>query len=263
MRPIMSERELEVGWELAQSTGPVPLGVSMDGFRDRAAVGRAMRVFARPAVTVVIQFGDRPLTSEGVVRRSASDGLVAGLLPGIRHVHSERVECVELRMSPITAYRLLDAAPTDLDGTLIGLDDIWGSAAPLLRERLSESATWADRFAVTTKFLVAQESSRTADPEVVACWDRIVTDKGAVRVRELAELTGWSRKRVWSRFTAQVGVTPKRAAMVVRFRSAFELLLTGRTIAEAAVTCGYSDQSHLHRDMSTFAGVTPGALAAT
>ncbi|MFD4460931.1 helix-turn-helix domain-containing protein [Nocardia sp. NPDC058480] len=259
MRPIMSERELDVGWDLARSTGSAMAGVVLAGFRDRAATGCDMRIFARPEVTVVIQFGDSRLTVEG----STFDGLVAGLTPGIRHVQAARVECVELRMSPIAAFGLLGVAPADLNGTMIGLDDIWGSAAPLLREQLSETATWADRFAVTAKFLTARETpKRTADPEVAACWERIVADKGAVRVWELADLTGWSRQRLWSKFTAQVGVTPKRAAMVVRFRCAFDLLTAGRSAAEVAVTCGYSDQSHLHRDMSAFAGITPGALTA-
>ncbi|WP_446221728.1 helix-turn-helix domain-containing protein [Nocardia sp. IBHARD005] len=262
MRPIMSERELDAGWDLARSTGSAMAGITMEGFRDRASTGCDMRIFARPEVTVVIQFGDSRLTVEGGGRRSTFDGLVAGLTPGISHVQAARVECVELRMSPIAAFGLLGVAPADLNGTMIGLDDIWGYAAPLLREQLSETATWADRFAVTAKFLTARETPRTADPEVVACWERIVADNGAVRVRELAELTGWSRQRLWSRFTAQVGVTPKRAAMVVRFRSAFDLLTAGRSAAEVAVTCGYSDQSHLHRDLSAFAGITPGALAA-
>ncbi|MFD3509537.1 helix-turn-helix domain-containing protein [Nocardia sp. NPDC058666] len=254
----MSERELDDGWDLARSTAAAMADVSMDGFRDRESAGCEMRIFARPEVTVVIQFGHSRLALEGP---DLHDGLVAGLVPGIRHVRAERIECVELRMSPIAAYRLLGVGPADLDGMVVGLEDIWGSAAALLREQLSETATWAQRFAVTTRFLAATETTRTVDPEVAACWERIVADKGAVRVRELAELTGWSRQRVWSRFTAQVGVTPKRAAMVVRFRRAFDLLLAGRSAAEVAVACGYSDQSHLHRDISAFSGITPGALA--
>lgn len=259
----MSERELDVGWDLARSPATAMAGVSLDGFRDRASVGREMRIFARPEVTAVIQFGDSRLTLAGPDQQLTAGGLVAGLTPGIRQVHAARVECVEVRMSPIAAYRLLGVAPAELAATMAGLDDIWGPAASLLREQLSEAPTWAERFALTTSFLAARQSTRTADPEVVACWQRIITDKGAVQVRELADMTGWSRQRVWSRFTAQVGVTPKRAAMVVRFRGAFDLLLSGRPAAEVALACGYTDQSHLHRDVAAFAGITPGALAAT
>ncbi|MFD0359961.1 helix-turn-helix domain-containing protein [Nocardia sp. GCM10030253] len=78
---------------------------------------------------------------------------------------------------------------------------------------------------------------------------------------ELAESCGWSRKRSWARFESQIGLTPERAAMMVRFRYAVEGLLAGQPAADIAVACGYTDQSHLCRDVSSFAGSTPGALS--
>ncbi|MFD4432565.1 helix-turn-helix domain-containing protein [Nocardia sp. NPDC058497] len=262
MRPIMSEREL-AGWEVAEPSAPLIDGVTMGGFRDRVAGGADMQVVARPEVTVVIQFGESGLAVGNPFGQNSFGGVVAGLSPGPRRVGTQRFECLEVRLSPIAAYRLLGGVPGDLRDTVADIGDVWGPAATLLRERLAETATWAGRFAVTTRFLTDRASTRSADPEVTACWYRIVASNGDVRVRDLAEFTGWSRKRVWSRFTTQVGVTPKRAAMVVRFRSAFDLLVTGHSPADVAVACGYSDQSHLHRDVSAFAGITPGALAST
>lgn len=55
------------------------------------------------------------------------------------------------------------------------------------------------------------------DPEVAWAWRRIVATRGQIRVGDLAARTGWSRQRLWSRFGAQVGLTPKGAAMLVRF----------------------------------------------
>ncbi|MFF2088132.1 helix-turn-helix domain-containing protein [Nocardia sp. NPDC058176] len=255
----MSERELDDGWDLARPAASVLSGVSMAGFCDRASTGSEMRIFARPEVVVVVQFGESALVRDS--GRPAREGLVAGVSPGTHRVRGDRVECVEVRLSPVAAYRLLGVAPIELNGTVSGLDDLWGPAAGLLREQLAETSGWGGRFAATTRFLAARESARAVDPEVGACWDRILADRGDVRVRDLAELTGWSRKRLWHRFTAQLGVTPKHAAMVVRFRRAFDLLLAGRSAAEVAAVCGYADQSHLHREVSAFAGTTPGALA--
>lgn len=52
-----------------------------------------------------------------------------------------------------------------------------------------------------------------------AAWvcDGIVASRGRVRVDDLAAEVGCSRKRLWSRFRSQVGLSPKRAAMLVRF----------------------------------------------
>jgi methylphosphotriester-DNA--protein-cysteine methyltransferase len=66
---------------------------------------------------------------------------------------------------------------------------------------------------------------------------------------------------LWSQFRSQVGITPKRAAQLVRFDRAAHRLAAGQSIAEVALDTGYVDQSHLHRDVMAFAGVTPAAVA--
>jgi AraC-like DNA-binding protein len=83
-----------------------------------------------------------------------------------------------------------------------------------------------------------------------------------VRVDGLADEVGWSRKRLWSRFRAQLGITPKRAAQLVRFDHAAHLLAAGHALAGVAGESGYAGQSHLHREVKAFAGLTPAAVAA-
>jgi AraC-like DNA-binding protein len=98
-------------------------------------------------------------------------------------------------------------------------------------------------------------------PEVARAWDRIVLSRGRVRVETLAAEIGWSRKRLWSRFRSQIGIAPNRAAMLVRFHHAAHRLAAGQSPARAAAESGYFDQSHLHRDVQAFTGVTPATLA--
>ena len=72
---------------------------------------------------------------------------------------------------------------------------------------------------------------------------------------------GWSRKRLWSRYRSQIGLTPKRASQLIRFDHAAHRLAGGHSPAAVAVESGYVDQSHLHRDVLAFAGATPAAVA--
>ena len=90
----------------------------------------------------------------------------------------------------------------------------------------------------------------------------MVASRGRVRVERLAAEAGWSRKRLWSRFRSQVGLPPKRAAQLVRFGHAAHRLAAGHSAALVAANGGYTDQSHLHRDVRAFAGMTPAAVAA-
>ena len=43
----------------------------------------------------------------------------------------------------------------------------------------------------------------------------MVASRGRVRVERLAAEVGWSRKRLWSRFRSQIGLTPKRSAQLI------------------------------------------------
>jgi transcriptional regulator GlxA family with amidase domain len=89
----------------------------------------------------------------------------------------------------------------------------------------------------------------------------MVASRGRVRVERLAAETGWSRRRLWSRFRSQIGLTPKRAAQLIRFDHAVHRLAAGHGAARVAAESGYVDQSHLHRDVMAFAGVTPAIVA--
>ncbi|GAA3546572.1 helix-turn-helix domain-containing protein [Streptomyces osmaniensis] len=257
-------RDADNGWEVADALGGSSLeGVAMAGFRDRAAAGLDMRVLPQPAVIVVIGLGETRLAVEGTDGHRPMTNLVASMTPGPARIRGERVECVEVRLTPRAAYAVLGVAPHELHGSVTGLEDLWGPQARRLGERLADAGSWAERLALTDAFLTERAAVAPAmSPEVAGVWDTIVARRGRVKITDLAASCGWSRKRLWSRFGAQIGLTPKRAAMLVRFDHAARALTSGGSIGDVALACGYADQSHLHRDVLALAGFTPSALAA-
>ncbi len=132
---------------------------------------------------------------------------------------------------------------------------------PYPAERLRAAGSWGERFAIAEATLARRhQAGRAADPEVTFAWAQMVTSRGRVRVERLAAGAGWSRKRLWSRFGSQIGLTSKRSARLIRFDHAAHRLAAGHSAALVAAESGYADQSHLHRDVTTFAGVTPRPL---
>ncbi|WP_330185783.1 helix-turn-helix domain-containing protein [Nocardia sp. NBC_01503] len=250
------------GWDFA-GVADAALGGAMIGYRDLCGSGLGLQVAGTAAITVLIGFGDREVIVDDAVGRRTSGGFVVGLPVEAMCVRSERAECVEVRLSPLRAYSLLGIAPTDLGRGAVGLEELWGSRVQRLRARLAESRSWDDRFALTKSFLTQGERPmRAPDPEVLSGWNRILRSHGQVRIGELAEDVGWSHKRLGARFESQIGLAPKRAAMLVRFRYAVDGLLAGRPAADVAIESGYTDQAHLCRDVSIFADRTPRALSA-
>jgi AraC-like DNA-binding protein len=88
-------------------------------------------------------------------------------------------------------------------------------------------------------------------------------------VAELAAETGWSARHLNSLFRAEVGLSPKEAARVVRFDHARRRIAQaaracadaadspGIGLADLAAECGYYDQAHMAREFRSLAGCPP------
>ncbi|GGV19215.1 AraC family transcriptional regulator [Actinomadura cremea] len=244
-----------------RTSGRLP-GVSMAGFRHRVPGRVDIAMVAHPSVTLLVDLAD----GEGIVHdgpgRRERGSVVVGLLPGdLRTTGHGTGECLQIRLEPTAAAAMLGAS-SELTGTLAALADIWGRDAVRAEDRLRAAPSWDERFAIAADILGRRLGTRPpVDPEVAHTWRRTLAGRGRVRVDRLADEVGWSRKRLWSRFRSQLGITPKHAARLVRFDHAAHLLAAGHAAAGVATQCGYVDQSHLHREVKTFTGFTPAAVA--
>jgi AraC-like DNA-binding protein len=233
----------------------------MAGFRQRGADLVDLRVVPYPAVTVVVDLGDGLQVIDDVGGRQQGGCVVAGLAPGSVRGYGLDIECLQVRLSPEVAYAVL-GAPSQLGGTVVTLDDLWGREAGQIQQRLRDATSWDDRFEIAEAALARRlEAGRAIDPEICFAWEQMLASRGQVRVDKLAAEAGWSRNRLWSRFQSQVGIAPKRAAQLIRFDHAAHRLAAGHSAAQVAAESGYADQSHLHRDVMAFTGVTPTAVA--
>jgi AraC-like DNA-binding protein len=233
----------------------------MAGFRDRTTDLVDLRVVPYPAVTVVVDLGDGIVVVDEVSGRQQRGSVVAGLAPGSVRGRGRDIECLQVRLSPVLAHAVLGAS-SELGGTVAALDDLWGRDATRTEEQLRAATSWDDRFAIAEAALARRlEAGRAIDPEVAFAWGQMINSRGQVRVEQLAAELGWSRKRLWARFRSQIGLTPKRAAQLVRFDHATHRLAAGHSAAQVAAESGYADQSHLNREVMAFAGVTPTAVA--
>jgi AraC-like DNA-binding protein len=171
------------------------------------------------------------------------------------------VECVDLKLTPLGAYRLLGAPMHELTNRTVDLADLLPGAADLA-DRLAESP---DRRAVLDAFLLrrADQGPRPA-AEVEWAVHRLAETAGAVPVGALAGEVGWSRRHLVDRFRRQVGLPPKTLGRVIRFDRLCARLGGPGPVrwTELAAECGYYDQAHMIRDFREFAGTTPtGYLA--
>ena len=170
---------------------------------------------------------------------------------------------VELRLSPLGAYRLLGQAMDALANRSAPLDQICGPWAVELAERLQLATTWDDRFTALDAALAARlMDACDPAPEIAWAWRQLASPSGRVPIATLAEELGWSPKRLIARFREQIGLPPKQVARLLRFQRVTNLLAASETLDWGALArhCGYYDQSHLIHEFQRFAGDTPDGL---
>ncbi|XUZ85743.1 helix-turn-helix domain-containing protein [Streptomyces sp. HD1123-B1] len=262
----MSSRYAPPVWSDVEIAVPVPSdrlpGISMAGFRQRVAAPVDIAMVAHPSVTLLIDLSDDHGLVCDTQGRRGRGSVVIGLAPGELRASGLVGECLQIRLQPGVAAAVLGSS-AGAGGSVESLADIWGRDAVRIEERLRTAGSWGERFAMVADVVRRRTGDGLrVDPEVAHIWRRTVAGRGRVRIDGLAEEVGWSRKRLWARFRGQLGITPKRAAQLVRFDHAAHLLAAGLPPAGVAAESGYVDQSHLHRDVKAFTGLTPTAVAA-
>lgn len=170
---------------------------------------------------------------------------------------------IQMDLTPLGARALLGLPVGALAKSMVSHDDVPLGVSSAAHEQICQATTWPRRFALLDAALLANlrsggDKRATAAPSAALHGWRLLTESaGRIRITSLAESTGWSTRHLHTCFVSEFGVTPKRAAQLMRFAHARELLRQGRSLARVAADCGYADQSHLTREWTRFAGQAP------
>ncbi|MHA6622720.1 helix-turn-helix domain-containing protein [Pseudonocardia sp. DLS-67] len=263
----MPERPAEVEWVVRRpDPGLCALIARYIGYRQHGVTLDVHRGLPSRHVTVIVSFEEpvRLLEGPGSGRGPASfQAFVGGLHADRVLIAQDRVQAgVHLELNPLGVRTLLGVSASELTGRVVDLGDLGRPGFATLPDRLRAAPDWAARFRVLDEVLLASAtrvSVRLPLEEIGWAWQRLVRTGGGLPVAELAAEVGWSRRHFSERFSQEVGLSPKRAARVVRFGRAAELLrrLPLGGLTDVAQRCGYVDQAHLTNEWRSMAGCTP------
>lgn len=216
-----------------------------------------------PGVTLplVISFG----TPQTVRRRGHPDVRAIATVGGLRSdpvdiIHDGTQRGMQLELTPRGARALLGLPAAELAQGVWSLDEVIGRRADELACRLSDASGPAQRARVLDTVLSGWAGDVEYPAAVDAMWCRLIRSAGSVSVTTIAGEIGLSRRHLGQVVRAELGLTPKTLARIVRFGQARSCLRAGRmtSLAETAATCGYYDQAHLTNEWKRLAGCTPG-----
>lgn len=238
-----------------------PLIRSYEGFSYRGLDAGTHRGLPSGCITFIVSL-DGPTR---IVRTPGGhgEGVFFGLVGGLHSrpatvAHPGHGAGISVRLSPFATRALLGVPAAALAGSVVELSELVGSTGTRLLDRLHAVTSWCDRFLVLDEVL----TELVADggpvcPEVVRAWRLLAASRGRARMRDVADDVGWSQRHLSARFGSELGLSPKKAARILRFEHACELLDRGHDGAQVAATAGYYDQPHMHADWREFADATP------
>ena len=179
---------------------------------------------------------------------------------------------IQLAVHPLAARALFGVPARELTQLAGDATDILGSSAARLQQRLAETPSWAERFALLQQDLrrrvEAQERRIPLRAEVREAWVWMARHRGTGSMDGLAAHVGLSSRQLTTLFGREVGLAPKQVSRLMRFgtpgsgsRPAYAAAY-GPDLAAIAADCGYYDQSHLDRDFAQYVGLSPTAWIA-
>ncbi|WP_162917614.1 helix-turn-helix domain-containing protein [Dongia deserti] len=248
----------------APDAGLQPYVIDYQGYRELARVpmrrlqppfdGIPMIVTFGPSIDIVN--GDRPLE-----RR-----LYRSFLAGLHDVHvfteyEGRQSGFQVNFTLLGAYRFLNITMSDIANRCLDLGDLLGDGeAERLVDSLQDAADWPTRFDLMDRFLLERlRHGRPMSPDVAWALKNLQATHGARSIGALSRDLSCSRKTLIQRFHAQIGLSPKAVANILRFAHAVERIRAAdeESWADLAIACGYYDQAHFNRDFRRYSGRTP------
>jgi AraC-like DNA-binding protein len=179
--------------------------------------------------------------------------------------HDGTQEGVAIGLTPLGSRVLFGLPARELWDRSLECSDVAGRPGDVLWERLQDTSTWRQRFAVCDEVLSGLARDVEVSGELERSWRALVESGGRIPITTLASSAGYSRQHLARRLRDEFGLGPKLAARIIRFERAHRML-TGTpsyvSLSQVAAACGYYDQAHLHRDVVALAGCTPTKLLA-
>jgi AraC-like DNA-binding protein len=173
---------------------------------------------------------------------------------------AEQDSVMGIHFKPGGAFPFFKLPADELQNLHVSLEDLWGTEAELLRERLLEAPSPEIKFQVLEKCLIAQTAKpmerHRAVHHALALFRNIHT---APAMADVSDQIGISSRRLIQLFSNEVGLTPKLFCRVRRFQQVLQTLRNGTEFdwSEIAADCGYYDQAHFIHDFKAFSGINP------
>lgn len=159
-------------------------------------------------------------------------------------------------------YQLFGVPAKVFRDIIVNLDEISLPGLDELEEKLNECEGITQLKTVLDTYFISCHSRQTNDriiQSISATSHSIYVNKGNVNIGDLARLANMSMRSFETKFSDQVGLSPKLFSRIIRFNHAIlvKMMNMDKSWTDICHDCGYYDQMHFIKEFKEFTGVSP------
>ena len=118
-----------------------------------------------------------------------------------------------------------------------------------------------DKIKVIENFLITVLEEKEEDLLVNNISEKINYNLGRLHINTIAKEYDISRRSIFRRFNANLGVNPKQLSRIIRFQKALLFKKSGLEWMDICERCNYYDQAHFIKEIKEFTGLSPDKLS--
>jgi AraC-like DNA-binding protein len=178
---------------------------------------------------------------------------------------SPRLYLVGVKLDPRFLRQLIRTPLDEFCDATLGLDDLNNAALLALEDAVAQPRSIGGILQTLNRFFLnALRNPLPKDAAVDHLLRDIHAHRGSVSIERFARDVPLDARTLARRFSASVGMTPKKYARIVRFKHSYHRLIASAGNKRLADHLdGYYDQSHFNKEFRHFTGAAPSDLLAS
>ncbi|MDF1696874.1 MAG: helix-turn-helix domain-containing protein [Saprospiraceae bacterium] len=166
--------------------------------------------------------------------------------------------CIVVEFKPETAKYFIPEKLDSLQNAVVDIQDIWGTAARKLIQKLDRAKQDSEKIAHIEQFLLDQFNA-TPISVIDQTLLKIHATRGFIEQKQLATHSGLSSSQFRKRFREEIGIAPSHYCKILRAKTSVSMISHKKdlTLTDITYQLGYFDQSHFIRDFKSIMGTTP------
>lgn len=169
-------------------------------------------------------------------------------------------DIISIMLTPYGVSTLLGYSGKEFTNSCFNGQDIWGSEAEVLEEKLAESSGFTQRCQVLLSYFHQRvRKIHRVHKQLNAAIAALTKAGGNIPLEKLAYDVCLSPRQLQRIFKEEVGLSPKAFSQVLRFQKALYIKEQHPEISllQLSLDSGFSDQAHFNRAFKQFTGFSP------